>query len=406
MAPIIVSVVVSLGLLAMFRWLAKSRLGAGGVCLLAAWLMFAFVASPFYFLALQSLATLVLTLACLPFRARARLAAWAPVAAVALSYGLLAWISLPDHHRHDRLREKYPLQSISGRLAYEPAAPKLDRARPDLAAVHLAAKTEQRLVEAERRRSDSRGGGSRRTMLQDLHTGTEHEFGLAPGFGDIRVTHIHISEKRLELPPAAPVPQPTRPATDGYEDSGRDLAANAVPADAANATPTVMELQSMHDAGQADFLDAERFGFVKDRGHVAGFQPHQFGQVPALGRGNGPPPELWSVARLELISLLKHKTPVAYVSQNLPRMDELSAARTRHLDEFERQALEQLRSDEDVVVEETPDRIRMVGSLRAASNCLDCHSVRRGELLGALTYELAPSSRIRHRQSSGIDPGA
>jgi hypothetical protein len=36
------------------------------------------------------------------------------------------------------------------------------------------------------------------------------------------------------------------------------------------------------------------------------------------------------------------------------------------------------------------DRIRMVGSVRAAKDCLDCHSVDRGHLLGAFTYELVP----------------
>ncbi len=42
------------------------------------------------------------------------------------------------------------------------------------------------------------------------------------------------------------------------------------------------------------------------------------------------------------------------------------------------------------MIADSPDQIRMVGSLRASQNCLDCHSVRRGELLGALTYELIP----------------
>jgi hypothetical protein len=49
-----------------------------------------------------------------------------------------------------------------------------------------------------------------------------------------------------------------------------------------------------------------------------------------------------------------------------------------------------MRSDEDVVIDEQPDRILMVGSLRAGRDCLKCHSARRGELLGALTYELIP----------------
>ena len=83
--------------------------------------------------------------------------------------------------------------------------------------------------------------------------------------------------------------------------------------------------------------------------------------------------------------------PVAYVSENLPRMDELQNAPTRPLDEFERQSLRRLRTDEDVVVDDAPSRIRMLGSLRAAKDCLACHSGPRGALLGALSYELLPT---------------
>lgn len=42
------------------------------------------------------------------------------------------------------------------------------------------------------------------------------------------------------------------------------------------------------------------------------------------------------------------------------------------------------------MIEESPDRLRMLGSLRTTKQCIECHSVRRGELLGALTYELVP----------------
>ena len=60
------------------------------------------------------------------------------------------------------------------------------------------------------------------------------------------------------------------------------------------------------------------------------------------------------------------------------------------MDAFESAALARLRTQEDIVIDETPSRIRMVGSLRAGQTCIECHDVRRGELLGALTYEFAP----------------
>jgi hypothetical protein len=54
-----------------------------------------------------------------------------------------------------------------------------------------------------------------------------------------------------------------------------------------------------------------------------------------------------------------------------------------------------LQSDEDVVIDESVDHIRMVGSLRAAKSCLACHSVHRGDLLGAFTYELTVAHRLQ-----------
>jgi hypothetical protein len=69
-------------------------------------------------------------------------------------------------------------------------------------------------------------------------------------------------------------------------------------------------------------------------------------------------------------------------------MDALGDAPTRPIDGFEGSALEKLRTTEDLVVEDGVNRIRMLGSIRAAKDCLECHQVRRGELLGAFSYDL------------------
>jgi hypothetical protein len=102
------------------------------------------------------------------------------------------------------------------------------------------------------------------------------------------------------------------------------------------------------------------------------------------------------------VSLLKHETPAVYVSKNLPRMDELSAAPTRPLDEFERSALRQLQESEELVVQPDANDLRMLGSLRAARQCTECHSVERGALLGAFTYRLRRDDQARQRSSKGV----
>jgi hypothetical protein len=85
-------------------------------------------------------------------------------------------------------------------------------------------------------------------------------------------------------------------------------------------------------------------------------------------------------------------------------MDELAEAPTRTLDRFEALALAQLRSGEELVVEENADKLRMLGSLRAAKQCTDCHSVNRGDLLGAFAYRLCRDVSDRKRPVPVVKP--
>jgi hypothetical protein len=64
-------------------------------------------------------------------------------------------------------------------------------------------------------------------------------------------------------------------------------------------------------------------------------------------------------------------------------MDQLDGVPTRPLSEFEGRALPQLVSQKDVVVDVAENHIAMVGALRAATACLQCHEGERGKLLGA-----------------------
>ena len=79
-----------------------------------------------------------------------------------------------------------------------------------------------------------------------------------------------------------------------------------------------------------------------------------------------------------------------YVLDHLPRMDQLASedVPTRPLDAFECESLKQLWTEADLVISDDGNQIRMLGSLRAANQCLECHSVQRGELLGAFSYVL------------------
>jgi hypothetical protein len=380
----LVSMAVSLVLVILNCALARSRWGARGVFCLSAPVALLLGMAPWVSLTWHAAATSVLALACIRFQARPRTILLTSLASAVIVYGAL-FATKPRLREVLQLRKEYPFVSLAPRLAYEPSVP--------APAPGLSFEVERRLANAESHRLDRSWGRS--GLLKLLHSHTVGDFVLTEGFGNRRTPRIGPDRQNLALPPAVPLPLPQSPRAPDYErgpDDPRDVA-DRLPPD--NPPARAIDLLTMHENGALDFVDPFVIGYARDRDHVAGFLSHQFRKVPEIAVAPNEPPAPWRVVRLELVGLLKHAVPVAYVSQNLPRMDELQGAPTRPLDQFEEQSLERLKSDEDVVIEDTPDRIRMVGSLRAARQCLDCHSVSRGALLGAFSYELAPVARPR-----------
>lgn len=282
----------------------------------------------------------------------------------------------------NELRAEFPVMTLDSRLSYE-SRWHSTTATADSEAI--ATVTSPQLSDELKRRSDGQqlsgrpGPSVRERTLQYLHQDTFRQFLLAYETGLYRIPWVHpgsvrlprrqlitlTCERNLEDPMPAGQPEPSAAEQLGFE-----------------------KLHELHWKGTGDFLDSERFGYVESRSHVVGFEPHAFAKVPDFQS------EVWRVTRLELVSLLKHAEPRVYESEFLPNMAELSSDSfpTRELDDFEATALPQLRADRDVVIEDlvTSKEIRMLGALRADRDCLQCHSVRRGELLGAFSYRLRP----------------
>ena len=105
-----------------------------------------------------------------------------------------------------------------------------------------------------------------------------------------------------------------------------------------------------------------------------GFQSHGFTNLPAP-----------TIDRVELVSLLMHDEPAVYVSDHLPEMARLQGVPTRPLDEFEVSGLANLRQGENLY-ESSAHPTRLMGSLRNAKQCVECHGGCRGDLLGAFSY--------------------
>ena len=285
----------------------------------------------------------------------------------------------------EELRKKYPFESIAGRLNYEPAgAEAFAKSDPPPKATDATLK---RLSGQEQdMTSNAQWGqwGMRVQSLKLLHSSEAQKFIDRDGFGFSRMPVP--SYMLLNLPEAPTIPFASVRDGDKETTAGNPTVSKATPP-----APKEEVLAGFHEGGINNFLNPNAFGYVKDREHVAGFQPHQFRGMPVFHASEKPAPgksEQWAVIRLELVSLLKHEQPCVYVTNALPRMDDVKSAPTRPLIPFEDKALQALKGGDDLATEASGDRIRMLGSLRAGKQCLECHEAKRGDLLGALSWEL------------------
>jgi hypothetical protein len=281
------------------------------------------------------------------------------VAALAVAFGLAGWLTVAEQRHYTELREQFPYESMEGRASVPPPAALL----PDAA--------DKRLKELERTLPER--GDFRTIMLRRLHEDQVGQFINSSGFGRMRVIRPTKWNLTASMLPEKPVSQPGL----------REAPVRSAGGDGTQSPTPEEDLYKIHWAGVEDFVNAAGFGYVKDRQHVAGFQAHQFHELPG-------PAGRWHVRTLDLVGLLVSDEPRAYVSADLPRMDELRAAPTRPLDTFEAAALEKLRRGEDLVVEGAPTKLRMLGSVRSAKQCVQCHGGNRGDLLGAFSYALQP----------------
>jgi hypothetical protein len=207
--------------------------------------------------------------------------------------------------------------------------------------------------------------------LRELHENADRYFARAAGFGVMRMRSV--SEYALKLDPRPEIKLP-------------------LPIDLAEINPLPTQLVDKHRKSMLDFVEPDRLGYVRARDSVSGFESHGFATLPhsfSQGNSNG----YWQVVRMELVSLLRHDEPRVYVAHVLPQMDELADVPHRPLNTFEQSALPELTTNEDIIVDLRPDRIQMLGAIRAGKKCLDCHTGQRGDLLGAFSYEIAPRPR-------------
>lgn len=269
----------------------------------------------------------------------------------------------------DALRKEFAFQSITQRLPI---------ATPPMVEVpgQLSPEVENNLKQFQLFRNSSRG---RARALERLHSESYRRFVASPGFGFSRMGPMTAWRFELGEIDTRVLPMPLDPAYGPKPDELRNWA-----------------LQRM--------FDSDASGVVRSRDEVAGFGAHAFRRNELEDTEFNENP-VWRLDRLELIGLLNHSEPVAYVSDQLPRMDILKQFETRPLDDFETIALERIRWEQDIEISESGSRVRMLGAIRAVKDCLVCHDTTRGTLLGAFSYTL---TRLPAKQTTdspaGVEP--
>lgn len=291
----------------------------------------------------------------------------------------------------EMLRYSFPRHSLKDRLSYEQQGVASAVATP----VHLLE------VVAEPERSLTANSSQRARALKALHDGAYDHFVASPGRGYERMLYDWEGDLFAPAPDRRPFAKPSQDrlayphhhaATPADTTSPHDRAIHLPPtAGDVPSGPSDLAFDPVtgHRRAKADFLDPESWGFVAGRQTALGFEPHAFhhrGEFSKSDERAGV--SEWRLTSLQLVSLLKHERPMAYISSKLPDMQMLKEAPVRSLDPFETSSLTKLQAGEEIVIDTEADRIRMLGAIRAGRVCLDCHSVREGTLLGAFSYRL------------------
>jgi hypothetical protein len=345
-------------------------------------------------------------------------------------YAVACLSHVPRFLEWQRVRERYPIESLAQRLDYERQAiagrsatrrsaevgDEAAQTGPGPARTSTLAALEDALEQHEW------PWRSRAAALRMVHSSYVEQFIDSPGFGVIRSIRMREPERYADArePRVFKLPPADSCDLDGTPTDGPASA----PAVEVARTPAPRQLETLHETSLFDFINRPGWGYVQDRDRVAGFQPHQFRELPVIPtaasaaqrpadtfelasaheRHNRDEPthdadQNWQVRGVQLVSLLRHNQPMVYVTDELPRMDRLVEVEVRPLDAFEERSLRLLERGQDVSSDSADqNRIRLLGAIRAAEQCLKCHSVERGDLLGAFSYVIERTQPSRPRR--------
>lgn len=322
-------------------------------------------------------------------------------------------------------RERFPFKSIRPRLAFQGKHVFEVIEEPDSPRVRWFTNGPSKLVRDDAGHEFKMSVRGRTQGLLDLHSEEVAEFIQREGQGlsriprstpyDLRRTRDYAS-KIYSKPVGSDLKgESLRKLRSAKKDDRDDPWVYST-----DGLPSRDLVERFHGNAAQGFASPNSTGLVRDLDQVSGFESHRIrlsnrpGRIPMadhlpnLQEGNFGIVEderrlkrqagiRWYTNQLQLVSLLMHETPRVYVSKNLPNMEELSSAnaKTRNVNDFEAAALAKLKAGEELVIQATLNRIRMVGAVRSSRTCLQCHSGKENDMLGAFSYEFLRSPKVK-----------
>jgi hypothetical protein len=223
--------------------------------------------------------------------------------------GVFALALLVGHYevlKVRKWRQEYPLVSLADRLAYEGRGRESSpNGLADSQPIVLTAEMDKRLNKEDA----SSKFTARRYLLERLHEKQYEKFVAATGFGVGRMMRVYEGGLKLR---EVRIPADEWPANRSF---ARDTLRSDQPSPLEDeikpmkgiGLPELDALGSLDDEARQDFLDPERFGFIKDR-KASGFVSHRL--VFSSSHGSFDPLDgAWQLSRLNLVSLLKFSEP-------------------------------------------------------------------------------------------------
>jgi hypothetical protein len=222
------------------------------------------------------------------------------------------------------------------------------------------------------------------SMIRQLHAEAYEQFIRAPGNGAYRwIPTMKITDLPWKTP----------------DWTSEELAKEPPPPKELNDVNLIHRLSLSRFAnsnGNSEKVNGNRFGIL---------DMNSESNPLAKDKTNRPAKKeyIWQIKSLDLVGIVMHETPVVYVSDKIPEMKDLKNKKTRTLDLFESEGIEELMNGKKLYLRGQAGTIRVLGPIQAGTACLKCHhDSKEGDLLGAFSYTLRTAQF--HTSGTGGQP--